>query len=221
MVEYGPKVVTRDLFLVIDPGNVRSYPGTGSTCFDRSPKNFNGALTNGVGFTSSYYGVFSLTGSGYIELNDYPVNSFTASISIVAWVYPTNLSSSGAGTDAVISLLGTLFQVNTAGYDWYPDVGIPLIGLTVSGGLSNSNWYCAAITQQNQNISVYKNGVFQNGPTSSNLNLTSFSKTVAGYQGPNRQFKGNLGAIYVYSRALSGAEMKQNYDALKARYNLT
>jgi hypothetical protein len=220
MVRYGPKTVTTDLILAIDPGNIRSYSGSGSTCLDRSPKNNNGVLT-AVGFTSSFYGAFTLTGSGYIELNNYSLISLTNSISIVAWVYPTALSGASAGTDAIVSLLGTLFQINTAGYDWYADVGSTLIGLTVSGGFSNNVWYCAAITQQDQNVSIYKNGIFQHGATTSNLNLGSLSKNVGSYQGANRQFKGNMSAIYVYNRALTGAEMNNNYNALKTRYELT
>ena len=53
---HSPKIVTDGLVLSLDAGNVKSYPGTGATWFDKSGNNSNGALNNGPTFNTSSLG---------------------------------------------------------------------------------------------------------------------------------------------------------------------
>ena len=48
----GPKIVENGLVLYLDAGNPKSYPGTGSTWYDRTQNGNNGTLVNGPTFNS-------------------------------------------------------------------------------------------------------------------------------------------------------------------------
>jgi hypothetical protein len=58
----GPNAITSVLVLSLDAGNTKSYPGTGTTWFDKSGYGTNGTLTNGPTFSSANGGVIVLDG---------------------------------------------------------------------------------------------------------------------------------------------------------------
>ena len=52
-INYNPRIVTDGLVLLLDAGNTKSYPGTGTTWTDISRNGNNGTLTNGPTFDSA------------------------------------------------------------------------------------------------------------------------------------------------------------------------
>ena len=50
---YSPKIITDGLALALDAGDVKSYPGTGTTWKDRSGSDYTGTLLNGAVFNST------------------------------------------------------------------------------------------------------------------------------------------------------------------------
>ena len=54
--QIGGRIVTDGLVLMLDAGNDKSYPGTGTTWYDLSGNGNSGTLVNGVGYstTTSY-----------------------------------------------------------------------------------------------------------------------------------------------------------------------
>ena len=115
---------------------------------------------------------------------------------------------------------GILWQINTDGYDYWADVSVGPIGIIIPGGFSNNTWYSIALSQNNQDVRAYKNGIFKVGATAVNINVASYSKNIASYQNANRQFRGNIGAVYVYNRALTDDEIMTNHTAVRSRFNL-
>ena len=67
-LQHSPSIVTSGLVLCLDPANLRSYTGSGTTWYDASGNGKNGTLTNSPMYSSSNGGIFVLDG-----VNDYVV----------------------------------------------------------------------------------------------------------------------------------------------------
>ena len=64
-----PKIVTNGLVLCLDASDIKSYPKSGTTWFDRSGNGNNGTLVNGVGYSSGNGGVLAFDGvDDYVEI---------------------------------------------------------------------------------------------------------------------------------------------------------
>ena len=58
----GPNIITDGLVLSLDAGNVKSYPGTGTTWYDKSGNGNNGTGDDGANNTGlTWYGEEVLT----------------------------------------------------------------------------------------------------------------------------------------------------------------
>ena len=74
----------------------------------------------------------------------------------------------------------------------------------------------------NTNAVLYQNGVAiatTNGLVG-NISSTTANLTI-GNDSANEPFNGSTANIQIYNRALSAAEILQNYNAQKSRFNLT
>ena len=61
-LSHSPKIVTNGLVLCLDAADQKSYPGTGTTWFDRSGNGNNGTLIGGVGYNSTNAGIIVFDG---------------------------------------------------------------------------------------------------------------------------------------------------------------
>ena len=90
----GPDITTNGLILSLDAANRKSYPGSGTTWFDRSGNGINGILTNGPTFSAANGGSLVFDG-----INDV-VNTTTSiidrsdgqEITVSCWIKPTRTS---------------------------------------------------------------------------------------------------------------------------------
>jgi hypothetical protein len=100
-------------------------------------------------------------------------------------------------------------------------------GFTVqSSGLLANTWYNAVITWTNGSASTYLNGVpvVVNASTPSGF-VNVFNNVVIGKgfhldAASTRSFIGSIPATQIYNRALSAAEVQQNFQALRGRYGI-
>ena len=223
-----PLGVTSGLVLYLDAANARSYPKSGPTWFDRSGNGNNGTLVNGVGYNGSNYGSLSFDGvDDYISLSN---PSLTNQITVEVWV---NLSLASPNSIGWIlgreSLYRMLYDVNgfywvcaTTTNGWY--TAGTAIGASVA---SQSGIYHVVGTYDGSNNRIYVNGTLRetgsaisgNIATNSGYTYNLFKSDVTFYG--VAYGKGNLYSHRLYNRALSAAEIKQNYDAFKGRYGLT
>ena len=217
---YGPKVVTDGLVLALDAADRNSYPGSGTAWTDLSGRGNNGTLVNGVGYNSANFGSLSFDGS-----NDYVSGSIPTlnNWSMCLWYLSTDITSQSvfypfSGTTGANGLgFGGTFDVNTNNR-WYFFDG-------TNNSFSNSNtavttnvWYYLVVTKSSTTYNLYTNGSLSLNTTGADLSLTQYN---LGRRGDGFWYtKGNIAQASLYNRALSAAEVSQNYNALRSRFGI-
>ena len=90
--------------------------------------------------------------------------------------------------------------------------------------LTDGNWHMIASVRQGTTHTIYGDGATNN--TSGTVGATALDATTFAF-GLNRSttvngdaFAGNIATTQIYNRALSAAEIQQNYNALKSRFGL-
>lgn len=241
-----PDLVTTNLLLNLDPATgvsgstwtntgslgaslnyaLQNSPGTttvkGSTVltFAGGASQVPGSMTRQYAFNSTGFGTALNTASGLtIDIWAAPQASTDAGCLIKEWGQGTNNVPTTGWEDAWVSFSAGKIQV---GY-W---TGAANQG--TAGTFSSGSWYNIVMAYNGSNgASVYLNA-------SNTLNLSGVRQTPApnstmfsvaacerfGYQGTTNYFNGYVGAFKVYSRALSSAEVTQNFNALRGRYGV-
>jgi hypothetical protein len=215
-------IVQSGLVLNLDAGVSSSYPGSGTTWTDLSGNGNHGTLVNGVGYSGSNGGALTFDG-----VNDYVVTGNSGitgnqSWSLSIWV-SVNVSENGAGRQGWIIWEGASNQSPNA-----------LISIGVNGGkVEVAHWgndtafLNSSINFGNfQNITVTFNGsqelIYINSVNtdskSTSLNVTDGAWYFASRAGGTEFLNCNIAQVSIYNRALTAAEISQNYNALKSRY---
>ncbi len=224
---YGPSIVKDGMVLCLDAGNRKSYAGSGTSWVDLSGNGNNGTL-NGPTYTSSFGGGVVLDGT-----NDFIVGTNNVGISgtgartLSTWVYPTDMINDGyysiarigAGTTSqlfeILILRSNFVTYSITLHIW----GGGELGGVVETALlfNNSNIVCS---YNGTTAYMYLNGrlAFSGNRTLATANST-FTLGSPAY-GSHRYFKGNISNTSLYNRALSPAEILQNYNATKGRFGL-
>ena len=226
-----PQIVTSGLVLLLDAGDQASYPGSGTTWTDLSGNGNNGTLTSGPTYSSANGGSLIFDGT-----NDYVINSSTTNIpvgsssrTIEFWVYPkgdTNVfvvnGTGGVGTGNQIYSI-QFYNISGTRYLFSDAVNVGN-NLTISGAqLPTLNvWNHIVFGNSGQNYFYYINGVLQkSGTFPANLNTVG-QKYLIGrrtdYAG--NTMNANMARVSIYNVALSGAEITQNFDALRSIYGV-
>lgn len=229
---YSPKVVTNGLILYMDPININSYPGTGTTWFDLSKNKTSGSLVGGFVY-DSLNKAFSVT---------------TATASIDAWITTNTLSF--ADTSAYSMEFSVKLRTN-AEYSFHSLTGngstqpwVSIYGYgsswnfffreangvysastTITDYDLSNKWAIIAYTvATDRTIRFYLNGVFISN-TSPSVTSTQlyFYRLAGGYFGGNNKgypFQGSISATRIYNKTLTDVEILQNYNATKSRFGL-
>jgi hypothetical protein len=217
---YFGGIVTNGLVLDLDAAKVASYPGTGTAWNDISGNNNNGTLTNGPTFS----GIGKQASIVFDGVDDYvstPVarNATTNEDYTISAVFKiTSFTSSDMRFLGAIN--GSTSQL-TVGWDnttlrlWLQDSWND-----TSFTSSTNTVYNLAMVHGGTTTDVYVNGIFNSTITNktsyfNNLGLgNNFILTYGTY------FNGNIYTTQVYNRALSVAEVLQNFNALRGRYGI-
>ena len=225
-IDVGPIETTQTLALNFDVGNIRSYPGSGTSVI---------GLVSGIGFTLVNGVGFGTTGTSYFIFdgtNDnipFYIPNVGSILSIEMWarIKSFNTISSfgmpfGFAPYNVITYIGLGY--NTANSDQY---GLNTTQVTNLGLLNQWKHY---VFEMRSDVSYTNNKIYINGQsqTLSQVNSTELTH--------NRHFNSGSGRISswlygddfhqamdisqfrIYNRALSATEILQNYHATKGRY---
>ena len=99
----------------------------------------------------------------------------------------------------------------------------PGLAITKSNEVTDtSKFYHLVVTFDGTTARLYNNGEQVNtATTTSTANITSTSATSIGQvYSTDRMFDGNIPIVKIYSQALSAAEVKQNFNSYRKRFNL-
>ena len=218
-------IITSGLVLHLDAGNTSSYPGSGTTWTDLSGNGNNGTLINGPTYSSANGGSIVFDG-----VND-KVSAFSTQISgtgsktISSWIKISTTSRAGIAGTRSLADWGWAFTVNrngTGNLAFYDTRGSEL---SVAAGLGTNIWYNVCVTYDDSRIvTLYVNGYQVGIPSTpfSALNLSNFKGIIGNedeWENPSyHPFNGNIAQVAIYNRALTVAEVLQNYNALRPRF---
>ena len=211
-----PLGVRDGLVLYLDAANARSYPRSGTTWFDRSGNGNDGTLVNGPTFNSSNFGSLSfdgtndrVTGSSIPLMSQVTVEWWgTSDYPNTQYHVPVISTSSSSWTNGFgfYQFSGYVYWfVNT--YTNYTRISATSFGFTHWVGTYDLN-----------NMKLYRNGSLVNTKAYTTAMNHSTSTLQIASQGSQYLWDGKISNVKTYNKALTAAEVEQNYNALKGRY---
>jgi hypothetical protein len=219
----GPDIVTDGLIFTVDAGSARSYPGTGTVATDLVGSK-TGTLTNGVGFSSSNGGSWDFDGTDdYINFGVTGFNFGTGNFNVSCWIKTTMTSASYTGVIAK-------FNGSDSSGLW---VQLTPTNKYVAFGWDGSNFLLSTTTPVNNGVwrhiscqrtgsttaEIYVDGVLiTSGAGSSASSDSTFQLDIGRINISGRYFDGDISNTMLYNKALSAAEILQNYNAQKNRF---
>ena len=121
------------------------------------------------------------------------------------------------GTNAVFQLRKgdsasrLMYQAHN-GSQWYT--------MTDTDAIESDTWAHFMITHSGTSAIMYKNGVQSATATMGNLHWTNANNLLIGYRANSEYWKGDIPTMKIYNRALTAAEVLQNFNATKSRFGL-
>lgn len=222
--------VLSNLVLYYDPANSSSYPGTGTTVNSLATPNLPGTMSN-ITYTSPYFS-YNGTSSQISVADNSALEPGSGDWTMEAWVYLSNnvggktilgrFNNGGGSADVSYSM-----RISNA--NAFAQMG------DGSGNYINSTSYIMSLNTWTHIMYVWKNiatntlETYINGASigsvshslSSILNSTN-PLYIGSYNGGeySQWMNGRVGVTRLYNRALSAAEVAQNYNATKSKYGL-
>jgi hypothetical protein len=223
----GGGVITDGLVLYVDASNPASYSGTGTTWFDLSPNGNNGTLSGNATYNSGNGGFISLqSNTGFINFGSGSAGSNTSSYTWGAWVKFTDVSStnifmargndSSGGWNLAAVMLTTGF--NASMVTTVPSTS-QINSVYSTTPVANTWYYYTAVFDAGVSLKVYINGVLSATQNSSSTNLRNSGEGWSSSLGTT-YYNADYGSMIAYNTALTDAEVLQNYNATKERFDL-
>jgi len=224
IAQYNNSLVSSGLQLYLDANNTTSYPGTGTTWYDLSGQNNNVAMQNSgsISYTSSGGGYFTTGSNGYFNKASSTLPTGNSPYTISAWIQLNTWSAAGGvvgigsawGSTNLVNALRTNGTNGFINYWWGND-------LFATSSLSPATqWFNVVAKFDGTTRSVWVNGtqIASDTPGGSH-NVTTSALGVA-VTNSTEYLNGKIGQALVYNRALSTAEIQQNYTVVRSRYGV-
>ena len=237
----GPEIVNSGLVLHLDAANSRSYPGSGTAWYDISGLGNHFTLYNSPTLTNNG---FSFDGTNqYAQCNnttcgDFGTSSYTIEYA-VKYISPTPspyncllMKRTGITTIGGESWNGWAHRVGGSTFFVQDDNpgAVQSNVIYFSGNITNNSpnvsHYVATITRSGLGITVtiYLNNIQIATQTKTFVGTGNVSSATAMniFRNPGELVytPGNLYFTRMYNRALSAAEIKQNFEASRDRYGI-
>ncbi|SFZ93257.1 Concanavalin A-like lectin/glucanases superfamily protein [Flaviramulus basaltis] len=226
-------VLTDGLVMHLDAGDIASYSGTGTTWTDLSGNGNNGILQNGVGYNSANEGALVFDGvddyfvtDNNLDLSD--TDKITIQIVIKYSSVPVSMILEHSTDWNSNNAFGVL-SGQPSGKMQFTDHNQGYNAPHSTNTLNDNNWHFFSVTvdrsqaANNQSL-IYVDGVLNHTQTSLNTdtsgNYSSLPLFIGSRAGINYFFNGNIAQVLIYKRALTAAEVQQNFNMAKSRYGL-
>ncbi len=228
----GYLVTTSNLVLYYNQIDTASYPGTGTTVTSLVGSGLNGTMT-AITYTSPYF-TFNGTTSQISVADNAALEPGTGDWTVEVWIkysvitgktrtYVSKTNNGGGAAD-----WGYGFRTNPSTNETYFEVGNGTTSVnSPATAVTTGTWYQIVGVWTNvaaNSIALYKNGVLvgSNSHSFASIKNTTTPLYLGNYNGNEfaQQFQGDMGIVRIYNKALSAAEVLNNYDANKATYGL-
>ena len=223
-LRHSPLVVTNGLVLYLDAGNTKSYPGSGTTWYDLSSNNHNATVESSVSFGPTY-------GGGLTTLNDATnanqkiYGTFSLSSANYTWeIWYTNNGAQGGDasgfgvTDASgVSSNGFRANSDSSVQQWVG--GSLTVGQTISTASTPKQ---VVLRRFGTTFNSFSNGVLIDTDTAASTfgTFVNYSMNCRSCTASNNGWNGTYYIVKMYNRALSDAEVIQNFNALRTRFGI-
>ena len=237
IIHSGQEIVTNGLVLHLDAAQLRSYPTTGTAWSDLSGNGNTGTLTNGPTFSSANGGSIVFDGTndyGTIANQGVVTDNITIEVAVrvtdlLSWPYNGGIfglvSNTGYFRECWVNVsqpqgvLTNTYKVNfgnLAGnsgngieFGTFPSTSVVYLTYTQTG--TSGQTYAYGSLVNSASVTKYTR------PASNNLSVAfGWVDNDANYG----HYRGNIYFFRVYNRALSAAEVLQNFNATKSRFGL-
>lgn len=227
---HSPSIVMDGLIASLDAANTRCYPGTGNNV-SGLVGGIGGTFINGVGFTSSNRGSFVFDGTDdYISIGTQSlIDGYQLPVTLMGWFkIDTYKLNTICGVYNGFANVYNLLRIDNSTYRFFlsnaSNGQFQYFDHTTS--LSLNTWYFYAVivsgSLASPSLIMYLNDQAQSFSPSSlktSVGLNIDYRIGASYTA-NEYFDGNIADYKFYNRALSAAEVRQNYNATKRRFGL-
>lgn len=233
-VSYNPKITTNDLVIVADARNPKSVTSSTSQITNAAggSNNFTGSGLN-VLLDSDAGNVISLEGGAFTAAVSPVIHKY--SYSVICWIkYQagknanyTNIWEFDTSDNAVgyymrcdtrtTSSPSILFFVKDhTSSSWATDSII-----TNAEWLNSTTWFCIAVTQaQESEFKTYLNGKLHSTVATSSQDLSGYGDIDQVQIGSTNNSGARLGHFSVYKKVLTASEIKENFEAMRGRFNI-
>ena len=223
----GPKgIVTDGIVFAADAGNTQCWNPNASTSgsFNNLANPTTGSLMNDTSGSLGPGGSFIFDGTNdFIDCGNNSIFQITGDITLSGWVY---LDSYATNNDHIIgkenSYILKANQNSTSRPRFQLHDG-SFKTLQGSAQLSLSTWHNVVGVKGDDVMRLYIDGVDIGSTTAYTGTTTSNSNNVyiSGYDGSGAyDSDGNMANLYIYNKALTAAEVLQNYNSQKTRFGL-
>lgn len=230
------QIITDGLQLRLEPQLTASYPGSGTSAYDLSPNRYTTTLVNGVTYNTARAPSFGFNGATnyrYINTGQYfSYETFTLS----SWF-----------KSSVTNTYQMLFsKETTAGTPWnyrlYLELNTGFLVADINGNgtstgfngstnLCNGVWHNAVFVRSvaADTLTLYVDGVqvasatdTTTGTLANNQNVWIGLSAYTGAPGPTGSYpmNGQIGQSLIYNTALTAAQIKQNFNAMRGIYGV-
>lgn len=227
----GGRVVTDGLVLSLDAADRSSYPSSGATWFDLTSNQYTASLVNTPTYQTTNGGTLNFLDSS-LQYGDTNKNIGNLSNwTVEAWArigasLTNKVTTIVCNQYDLVSNLNFSIGTNNSPTNYNLAVGF------FNGAWRNTTGHTPPLNTWFQVVGSFNGTVvnqYHNGAVTGSLNYTGTSASGGTIRIARRWddtvtqanlFSGSISIIRIYNRALSAAEILQNYNAQKARFGL-
>lgn len=227
-LSHSPGIIRDGLALCLDAENIKSYPGSGVTWFDLSGNNYNFTLYGNPTYNSSGY--FTFTNNQTTQyIMRYPFETPTLNITYSCW-FRSNFSNA-TQTPFTYSVNGDnqmlFFTASSSTIQpWAINAPVNFSTSDMSNVWVNFTWTRIAATGTNtyyrdgEQIGTYTASAGTAIASGGYFIIGQESDAPGGGFDANQNLDGDFARLDIYNQALTPAEVKRNFNAMRSRYNL-
>ena len=226
---HNKPIVTDGLAFYADPANKESYISGSSTTFNLMDSNISGSLINDVSGSMGDKTSWSFDGTDYIQCSTLSFLNSATACTVSYWGY--------AASNGNTSIMGYKNPSNWEGIQLFTSTyNGGTVFFRCMGGTPQNKYVLGTLTDNSgwhHYVGVYNYGGVgdrymkcyidgqQSGTTYTSPPTSTWSQTGDNFRIGNdgsTYTNGNMSCVMMYNRALSDAEVFQNYNALKNRF---